>query len=431
MSTRPQAYDVLSGLRAESHRYAADGRRVGKRDAYQQLVAAWHQRLEQSEQLLAGQDDIPSANMLLMVRYLRHKHHRLTTDHNTLDQFVKLARIAGAQPIIGLLQSDSQCMLPNDGPLLSKSRELYHYALSTVGWAALPKSLRAKVRRRSSNAKFILSPGDIAEVVSQIFQHAPHRAQHGVTDIPVTDYVVATICLMALTAARISETLSLRIGDVRVGRNLTVIIPNGKGGKGRTVERSQGLPAVPPWMLDFLRSFLQKRLVETGGNRQVHLLTGVLFSDANGQPLDADRARKKFARYLRACGVPYSPHDFRRYLANAVRAYECPLITVINVLGQSTLETAPKSYLKTCSLIQRQQLADWLTDQMEFRLAPLMSLTQIAHSQGIAYETARRHYKSHNDTATVFTKATNTQVDLCLAIELARKRLAGVLCSTS
>jgi len=140
-----------------------------------------------------------------------------------------------------------------------------------------------------------------------------------------------SVLLMADAGLRVSEVVSLRVGDVRLDRGI-IAIQSGKGGKARFA----------PLSTDRLRALLEQRV--DGAEAEEWLLLG-----RNGAPLCRSAVNKAIARACERVGIdPLNPHAFRHSFAANAMTSGVHVKAIQVALGHSDLATTDM-YLRSLS----------------------------------------------------------------------------------
>jgi site-specific recombinase XerD len=354
----------------------------------------WRAALQNAEATLADLENGPTTdNVRLILRWLyANKRLALNSVHNMLDDVVVLLEYVGDRPLVEALACSSSedigCVKAS-GRYFTTLRSLYHFATGTARWSELPRTLR---HRKSADlaARAALAPGDIEKLIDRVVEQSAGLGQYPGTGITVSQFLIALLMICAIMGLRISEALTLRLGDIWITDRLTVIVPNGKGGKSRVIELSEDVGGAPCWVLDFLQAIWLARLDEEHGNLQSSFFTGRLFAEPTGKPCDHKVVYQRVLRFLKSVGFQEGTHTFRRFFANSLRAQGIPLLSIVNLLGHATIGTAPQNYIQVYPGLQRKQLHQWLASQNRVKINSYVILAQFAEAQGISREGAHK-----------------------------------------
>jgi len=139
----------------------------------------------------------------------------------------------------------------------------------------------------------------------------------------------AIFYLMLRCGLRVEETAGLKLDDLDLRRG-TIIVRNGKGGKGRMVYMSSDAHNA---VLDYLRSRRPGRtkglfLVDKGALR--------------GKPISVRGIQKRMELYARKAGLRASCHELRHTMATQLLNAGADLTVIQDLLGHSRVATTQR-----------------------------------------------------------------------------------------
>ncbi len=135
----------------------------------------------------------------------------------------------------------------------------------------------------------------------------------------------ALIYFLGTVGSRISETLSLKVSDIKIDGNINLIHFR----KETTKTKSERYVPMPKWLVEILLSAPREN--------------DFLFPKIDGPNFRRDLEKRRIL-----CGIPFkvTPHTFRDSVGNNKLDADVPLQEVTNILGHSTPVTTYKYYTR-------------------------------------------------------------------------------------
>jgi len=378
-----------------------------------------------------------SQDLRLIIRWLIHElaaGHAVNSIHHKLDDICIFVKHTIGKSIIDTIKNSSVNQIcPHNMKTearrryLSSMRSFYKFATGVERWSDLPPSIKHRQLRRPVSVKN--RPNiNLGEIINRIRQETAHISQFSNTVISPGQYLEVLVLICGFTGLRISEVVSLSMGDFWVTDRVTVMAKR-KGNKQITTEISPDLGILPSSVLKTLRIFWTQRFSEANGYAQAPLFTGYFFDTDNGEiDQNTRNTYQRLRRFLTRIGYDDGPHSFRRHFANLARYQGVALIEIINLLGHSTTTTAPLSYIRVYPLIQARQMRTWAQQQENVSIPEKISIGQLAISINQTREGVFRLVRRANNRAILpnsMTSRTDT-ISMQNAIDLLKWRIREV-----
>jgi site-specific recombinase XerD len=427
--------DVLTNLRLKTDRIRAERKAISNGDNPEIMSQKQLQILLQKS--LDGHIASKSQDLQLIIRWLIHELAAgcaVNSLHHKLDDICVFVKHNIGKSIIDTIKNSSVNQIcPHNMKTearrryLSSMRSLYRFATGADCWSDLPPSLKHRLLRRPVSVKY--RPNiNLGEIINRIRQETAHISQFSNTAISPGQYLEALVLICGFTGLRISEVVSLSMGDFWVTDRITVMAKR-KGNKQITTEISPDLGILPTNALKTLRAFWTQRFSEVNGYAQEPLFTGYLFNTNDGEiDQNARNTYQRLRRFLSRIGYDDGPHSFRRHFANLARYQGVALLEIINLLGHSTTTTAPLSYIRVYPLIQARQMRAWAQQQQNVSIPGQISLGQLAISINQTREAVFRLVCRANNRAILSNLVTSRTDTICMqgAIDLLIWRIREV-----
>ena len=194
----------------------------------------------------------------------------------------------------------------------------FYYFLAREGYAESPgdRAERPKAARRLPN---VLSREEV-----EILLDAPDpKTETGARD-------KAMLEVMYASGLRVSELCSLRLKDVHMAAK-TIVLPRGKGGKGRVVP-------IGDFALEWLKYYVEGARGRNPGRKSPYL-----FLNKSGEPITRQYFFLAVKKYAREAGIrnaaSISPHTLRHCFATHLIESGAEIRAVQEMLGHAHLST--------------------------------------------------------------------------------------------
>ncbi len=154
----------------------------------------------------------------------------------------------------------------------------------------------------------------------------------------------AMITLMYASGLRVTELVTLRLGDLDLSRG--TVAPLGKGGKRRLVPVADVAVAIVKKYLDEVRARVIEKTTKRRGTSKARMPAGkkeddIVFVSPRGGALTRQAFWKSLRAYVLAAGIakPISPHKLRHSFATHLVARGADLRAVQTMLGHANVAT--------------------------------------------------------------------------------------------
>lgn len=183
------------------------------------------------------------------------------------------------------------------------------------------------------------------------------------------DKVEALYVVTALLGLRLGEGLGLRWQDLDVDAGVLRIRQVVQRVDGRLIikdpktEKSRRTLTLPATAVAGLRRH-RDRQTFAAANAKLWSDQGLVFTNANGGPLEPSNVLKRFKSTLRAAGLPERRfHDLRLYAASFLLAQGVPMRVVMDILSHTQMATTADLYSRVMPAAHK-DVADMLDRAM-------------------------------------------------------------------
>ena len=207
------------------------------------------------------------------------------------------------------------------------------------------KKIDVKVNRNIS-IKNRLTPEDMRRFYDAILEDwniTNDREYIYAQKLKFRDYIM--VLLLSYTGIRISELVSLDIGDIGIEEQAMVVTR--KGGKQDKID-------LPTAIIDDLKEYLRQR-------EQLHVPTKALFVSLHKKRIDPKTVRAMLDKYRKRAGIhmKITPHVFRRTFGTEHYNRYRDMYLTAQIIGHNTAETTRKFYADPANERKRKSMTEF------------------------------------------------------------------------